>query len=74
MNRDQAGRRPGGTIFVVENRMSKMVLLADPAGRDDISPATHATLRNRFAISIKLEHDPEKWRPVFRNDHAQTKG
>jgi uncharacterized protein (DUF4415 family) len=21
----------------------------------------------------KLEHDPEKWKPVFRGDHAQTK-
>ena len=21
----------------------------------------------------KLEHDPEKWEPVFRKDHAQTK-
>jgi hypothetical protein len=20
-----------------------------------------------------LEHDPEKWKPVFRKDHAQTK-
>jgi hypothetical protein len=20
-----------------------------------------------------LEHDPEKWAPVFRKDHAQTK-
>jgi hypothetical protein len=20
----------------------------------------------------KLEHDPEKWKPVFRKDHAQT--
>jgi hypothetical protein len=20
-----------------------------------------------------LEHDPEKWEPVFRKDHAQTK-
>jgi hypothetical protein len=20
-----------------------------------------------------LEHDPEKWKPVFREDHAQTK-
>jgi urease accessory protein len=25
------------------------------------------------AISATLEHDPEKWRPVFRKDHAQTK-
>jgi hypothetical protein len=21
----------------------------------------------------RLEHDPEKWKPVFRKDHAQTK-
>jgi hypothetical protein len=21
----------------------------------------------------RLEHDPEKWAPVFRKDHAQTK-
>jgi hypothetical protein len=20
----------------------------------------------------RLEHDPEKWKPVFRKDHAQT--
>jgi len=24
--------------------------------------------------SETLEHDPEKWKPVFRKDHAQTKG
>src|ERR1700687_2013020 len=23
---------------------------------------------------VQLEHDPEKWEPVFRKDHAQTKG
>jgi hypothetical protein len=22
----------------------------------------------------RLEHDPEKWEPVFGKDHAQTKG
>jgi hypothetical protein len=22
---------------------------------------------------LHLEHDPEKWKPVFRKDHAQTK-
>jgi hypothetical protein len=22
---------------------------------------------------MELEHDPEKWVPVFRKDHAQTK-
>jgi hypothetical protein len=26
------------------------------------------------AISLRgLEHDPEKWMPVFRKDHAPTK-
>jgi hypothetical protein len=25
-----------------------------------------------FLVMI-LEHDPEKWEPVFRKDHAQTK-
>jgi hypothetical protein len=24
-------------------------------------------------ISNRPEHDPEKWKPVFRKDHAQTK-
>jgi hypothetical protein len=24
-------------------------------------------------IMLKLEHDPEKWFPVFGKDHAQTK-
>jgi hypothetical protein len=23
--------------------------------------------------NLSLEHDPEKWKPVFRKDHAQTK-
>jgi hypothetical protein len=25
------------------------------------------------ALSASLEHDPEKWIPVFREDHAQSK-
>jgi hypothetical protein len=29
---------------------------------------------DRGKISRKnLEHDPEKWKPVFRKDHAPTK-
>jgi hypothetical protein len=26
-----------------------------------------------FCRGAKLEHDPEKWLPVFGKDHAQTK-
>jgi hypothetical protein len=29
--------------------------------------------RQPFARKVQLEHDPEKWEPVFRKDHAQTK-
>jgi len=28
--------------------------------------------RQENASKQKLEHDPEKWEPVFRKDHAQT--
>jgi hypothetical protein len=32
------------------------------------------TLRSLFCSnSSRLEHDPEKWKPVFGKDHAQTK-
>jgi hypothetical protein len=27
----------------------------------------------RSARARRLEHDPEKWKPVFGKDHAQTK-
>jgi hypothetical protein len=27
----------------------------------------------RLDLRIQLEHDPEKWIPVFRKDHAQIK-
>jgi hypothetical protein len=29
--------------------------------------------RRRGSLSMTLEHDPEKWIPVFRKDHAQIK-
>ena len=27
----------------------------------------------RSSVATALEHDPEKWEPVFGKDHAQTK-
>jgi hypothetical protein len=30
-------------------------------------------LRQKAGELPQLEHDPEKWKPVFRKDHAQTK-
>jgi hypothetical protein len=30
--------------------------------------------RRRYFVCLDfLEHDPEKWKPVFGKDHAQTK-
>ena len=34
----------------------------------DEGAVSQLNLRRRI-----LEHDPEKWKPVFRKDHAQTK-
>jgi hypothetical protein len=31
-------------------------------------------LPSRQFFRSLLEHDPEKWEPVFGKDHAQTKG
>src|SRR5581483_8125007 len=32
-----------------------------------------ASSRSRSIACLRREHDPEKWLPVFRKDHAQTK-
>jgi hypothetical protein len=47
----------------------------------EIAPAQfftyHSITPRGSAVRIRshpLEHDPEKWKPVFRKDHAQTKG
>jgi hypothetical protein len=34
------------------------------------SPSSEGECR---VSATSLEHDPEKWKPVFRKDHAQTK-
>jgi hypothetical protein len=39
-----------------------------PAADDEV-----ATVRRHRMLHNALEHDPEKWIPVFRKDHAQTK-
>jgi hypothetical protein len=44
-----------------------------------VRAAMSAIKRNRQAEAgasrarWSLEHDPEKWKPIFRKDHAQTK-
>jgi hypothetical protein len=36
-------------------------------------PRRQASVEGMMAVCAALEHDPEKWAPVFRKDHAQTK-
>jgi hypothetical protein len=31
------------------------------------------SFERKEGVEAMLEHDPEKWKPVFRTDHAQTK-
>ena len=43
---------------------------------DQASPAGPAQCPWFVAVDLlldSLEHDPEKWEPVFRKDHAQTR-
>src|SRR5258708_15773395 len=45
--------------------------MLDSAMRDNLQG-----VRARFAqkrTELRLEHDPEKWKPVFRKDHANKK-
>jgi hypothetical protein len=49
-------------------RPDTYVALADASG------APTALARYFADHAIQLEHNPEKWKPVFRRDHAQTKG
>src|SRR6266849_9472918 len=35
--------------------------------------ARYVALKGLLARNDRLEHDPEKWVPIFRKDHAQTK-
>src|SRR5262249_57225345 len=47
-----------------------------PDGRSDIVGSglvDHHRLRMILRRMRSLEHDPEKWKPVFGNDHAPTK-
>jgi hypothetical protein len=53
------------------------VLIKRSRGRR-ITPATRVAYlprrdRPQTVATTELEHDPEKWNPVFRKDHAQTK-
>jgi hypothetical protein len=42
-------------------------------GRKRAGVETRACSALGSLIKRDLEHDPEKWEPVFRKDHAQTK-
>jgi hypothetical protein len=39
-------------------------------GTVEVNPSQHSIKQRE---KCGLEHDPEKWVPVFRKDHAQTK-
>jgi hypothetical protein len=43
----------------------------NPSSREASVP--EETVRKERIIAAFIEHDPEKWAPVFRPDHAQTK-
>jgi cyclohexyl-isocyanide hydratase len=42
--------------------------------REKIAPAKARRSEAIARAAARLEHDSEKWKPVFRKDHAQTRG
>src|SRR6195952_3818826 len=56
-----------------------MVDRAVPGPRADdsgvlLQPARRRLARHRRSAAADVAHDPEKWKPVFRKDHAPKKG
>src|SRR5471030_2228724 len=47
---------------------------ASGGGRDRSARRGRSAVHQGSARRLIYEHDPEKWEPVFRKDHAQTKG
>jgi hypothetical protein len=46
----------------------------DTGSREENAPKQEVEPRSDSIGTEKAqEHDPEKWEPVFRKDHAQTK-
>jgi len=43
------------------------------AARSAMGSSADIAMSGLSARFASLEHDPEKWTPVFRKDHAQTK-
>jgi hypothetical protein len=48
-------------------RQKFVMIRAIPGSRENVAQASAA-----FGIGKQLEHDPEKRKPVFGKDHAQT--
>jgi hypothetical protein len=67
------GRR-GGLASLRRIASARLADLAGPnavAGHERLSADECSTFVALFRFRSK--HDPEKWAPVFRKDHAQTK-
>jgi hypothetical protein len=58
----------GTEMDALKSRQQYLATLAEqrPTGHSPAAAFSPAT-------ASALEHDPEKWNPVFRKDHAQTK-
>jgi len=63
-------------VLIGKNRMCIVRTVADQGGSfglEFILSETPRVMVNRALRIATLEHDPEKWEPVFGKDHAQTK-
>ena len=58
----------GAEMDALKSRQQYLASLAEQRCAQPAAPSAASSL-----AAASLEHDPEKWNPVFRKDHAQTK-
>jgi len=46
--------------------------MAEMKGAESMTTVRSGSILRRVGPGDPLSHDPEKWIPVFRKDHAQT--
>src|SRR6266550_2218700 len=65
----------GADLLSGVRRQSPARTFANHHGKTVVPHIRHVTVlvATAHAGAGTLEHDPEKWLPVFRKDHAQTK-
>jgi hypothetical protein len=62
-----------GIEFLGTQQRSDIMVLRATISHGRLTASFRMVIASQKVRFSELEHDPEKWKPVFRKDHAQTK-